>query len=337
MARMRMNQAVAAALADEMRSDESVILFGEDVAEAGGVFKTSEGLVEEFGSLRVRDTPISEMGFLGAAVGAAATGLRPVAEIMFIEFLGVALDMVSTQSAKFRYLAGGKMGSPITVRASVGAGLGFGMQHSQTLETWLYATPGLRLAVASNPQTAYGLLRAAIRSDDPVVVLEPRSLYAHRGDVTTGEAGIVPLGTGEVIEEGSDVTVLALGSTRRTVMSAAEESDWTADLIDLRTLLPWDKETVLESVAKTGRLAIVEENPFTGGWGSEIASFVSSKAFSDLKAPVLRVTCPDVPVPFGKEMEQQYLPTETYVAGQVSKLVETDELPDHWWEKEGLI
>lgn len=334
MARMRMNQAVAAAMADEMRSDPAVVLFGEDVAAAGGVFKTSDGLLEEFGEMRVRDTPISEMGFLGAAVGAAATGLRPIAEIMFVEFLGVALDMVSTQAAKFRYLSGGKMGCPITVRASVGAGLGFGMQHSQTLETWLMATPGLKVAVASNPQNAYGLLRSAIRSDDPVVVLEPRALYAHRGDVETGESGVIPLGSAEVVQSGSDVTIVTLGAMQGVATEAAEQAEWSADIIDLRTLVPWDKQSVLESVAETGRLVTVEESPFSGGWGTEVASYVSSKAFSSLEAPVLRITCPDVPVPFGKEMEQEYLPSAGYVAGHVTQLVETGELPAHWWEQE---
>jgi pyruvate/2-oxoglutarate/acetoin dehydrogenase E1 component len=334
MPRMRMNQAVGAALADEMRGDDSVIVFGEDVAQAGGVFKTTDGLWEEFGPVRVRDTPISEMGFLGAAVGAASTGLRPVAEIMFIEFLGVALDMVATEAAKLRYLSGGQVNCPLTVRASVGAGLGFGLQHSQTLETWLYATPGITLAVASNPQNAYGLLRSAIQSDDPVVVLEPRVLYAHRGDVTTGDEGIVPLGKAELVESGSDITIVTLGAMRGTTTDAAAEAEWSADIIDLRTLIPWDKETVLASVAKTGRLAIVEESPFSGGWGTEIASYVASHAFGDLTAPVTRITCPDVPVPFGRDLEQRYLPSAEYVRSQIGTLIDTGSLPIHWWEQE---
>jgi pyruvate dehydrogenase E1 component beta subunit len=329
-----MNQAVSAAIADEMRMDESIVVFGEDVAQAGGVFKTTEGLWEEFGPVRVRDTPISEMGFLGAAVGAASTGLRPVAEIMFIEFLGVALDMVSTEAAKLRYLSGGQVNCPLTVRASVGAGLGFGLQHSQTLETWLYATPGITVAVASNPQNAYGLLRSAIRSDDPVVILEPRVLYAHRGDVVTGEEGIIPLGKAELVDTGSDVTIVTLGAMRGTVTDAAAAADWSADIIDLRTLIPWDKEAVLASVAKTGRLVIVEESPFSGGWGTEIASYVSSYAFADLTAPVTRITCPDVPVPFGKDLELQYLPSADYVHAQVGSLIETGSLPVHWWDQE---
>lgn len=336
MPRMRMNQAIGEAIADEMRRDESIIVFGEDVAQAGGVFKTTDGLWEEFGPMRVRDTPISEMGFLGAAVGAASTGLRPVAEIMFIEFLGVALDMVATEAAKMRYLSGGQLHCPLTVRASVGAGLGFGLQHSQTLETWLYATPGITLAVASSPQNAYGLLRSAIQHEDPVVVLEPRVLYARRGDVTTGDAGIVPLGKAELVATGDDVTIVTLGAMRGVVEDAAAGADWSADIIDLRTLVPWDKDVVLESVAKTGRLVTVEESPLSGGWGTEIVSYVSSKAFGDLVAPATRITCPDVPVPFGRDLEQKFLPSADYVTAQISTLVGSGELPIPWWEQEVL-
>lgn len=334
MPRMRMNQAIVAALVDEMRADPSVIVFGEDVAQAGGPFKTSDGLLDEFGATRVRDTPISEMAFLGAAVGAAATGLRPVAEIMFIEFLGVALDMVVTEAAKFRYLSGGQVSCPMTVRASVGAGLGFGTQHSQTLETWLYATPGITVAVASTPQTAYGLLRSAIRSDDPVVVLEPRALYAYRGDLEIGDEGIIPLGTAEVVESGSDVTIVTTGQMRNVALEAAASADWSAEVLDLRTLIPWDRRTVLESVARTKRLVTIEENPFSGGWGTEVSSVVAADLFGELHSPVLRVTCPDVPVPFGKELEQKYLPGPEYVVDQIGQLLSTGRLPKPWWERE---
>ena len=336
MAKMRMNQAVSAALADEMRHNPDVVVFGEDVAVAEGPFKTSAGLLEEFGAVRVRDTPISEMGFLGAAVGAAATGLRPVIEIMFIEFLGVALDQLSTEAAKFHYLSGGEVTVPLTVRASVGAGLGFGSQHSQTLETWMFATPGLKLAVASGPRTAYGLLRSAIRDPNPVVVLEPRALYAVRGVAETGEDALIPLGKAARLAEGDDVTLVALGAMVDTALQAAgAASDWSADVIDLQSLIPYDKEALVASVAKTGRLITVEENPLTGGWGTEISSFVIGELFSDLKAPPIRVTAPDVPVPFGKELEQRYMPSADYVAGQVSSLLETGRRPMHWWETQG--
>jgi pyruvate dehydrogenase E1 component beta subunit len=334
MPKMRMNQAIAAGIADEMRADPSVVVFGEDVAAAGGPFKTSDGLLDEFGPLRVRDTPISEMGFVGAAVGAASTGLRPVVEIMFVEFLGVALDQVSTEAAKFHYLSGGKVSVPMVVRASVGAGLGFGSQHSQTLETWMFATPGLKLAVASSPQNAYGLIRSAIRDPNPVVLLEPRVLYATRGDVETGDDQLVPLGSAQVAESGDDVTIVTLGAMVGTVLEATATASWTADVVDLRTLLPWDVGAVLESVERTGRLVLVEESPLTGGWGVEIAARVAGEGFRHLKAPITRITCPDVPVPFGKELEARFLPSAEYVVSQVDELLATGSLPMPWWTKE---
>lgn len=333
---MRMNQAISAAIADEMRLDPDVVVFGEDIAVAGGPFKTSDGLLDEFGPNRVRDTPISEMGFLGAAVGAATTGLRPIAEIMFIEFLGVALDQLSTEAAKFHYLSGGRVTVPLVVRASVGAGLGFGSQHSQTLETWMYATPGLKLAVPSSPRAAYGLTRAAIQDPNPVILLEPRVLYAQRGDVDTGDEHVIALGIAERLADGADVTIVTLGAMVHTVLEAAEGADWSADIIDLRTLLPWDKGAVYESVARTGVLVIVEENPMTGGWGTEIAAAVAGEAFESLTRPVLRITCPDVPVPYGKDLEQRYLPSAAYVRDQVGALLETGRRPEPWWVKEGL-
>ncbi len=334
MRKMRMNQAIATALADEMRSDPDVVMFGEDVAVAEGPFKTSAGLLKEFGPSRVRDTPISEMGFLGAAVGAGATGLRPVAEIMFIEFIGVALDQLVTEAAKFHYLSGGAVTVPMTIRASIGAGLGFGCQHSQTLESWMYSTPGVKLAVASGSQSAYGLLRSAIRDDNPVVFLEPRALYAKRAPVETGENAVIPLGKAARVAEGSDVTLVALGAMVPAARQAARQGLWSADVIDLRTLVPYDKETLLESVARTGRLVTVEENPLTGGWGGEITAFVASELFGDLKAPPIRITCPDVHVPYGRELEQRYLPSPAYIADQVSALLETGRRPPHWWERE---
>lgn len=338
MARLRMNQAIAAALADEMQADPSVVVFGEDVAVAGGPFKTSDGLLEQFGGLRVRDTPISEMGFLGAAVGAAATGLRPVVEIMFVEFLGVALDQLSTEAAKFHYLSGGKVTVPLTMRASVGSGLGFGSQHSQTLETWLYATPGVKLAVASGARSAYGLLRAAVRDDSPVAMFEPRTLYGEREEFEPGEDAIIPLGEAEVLHVGTDVTMVGLGQTVGIARTAAETAaGWSGEVIDLQTLIPWDREAVTESVARTGRLVIVEEGPFSGGWGTEIASFVASELFGQLQAPVLRITGPDVPVPFTPSLERRYLPSDDYVAGQVAELLDSGALPEPWWKAEGYV
>jgi len=327
-----MNQAIAAAIADEMERDGRVVLFGEDVATAEGVFKTSEGLLAKFGPERVRDTPISEMGFLGAAVGAAVTGLRPVTEIMFVEFLGVALDQVVTEAALMHFLSGGRYRAPLVVRASVGAGLGFGCQHSQTLERWMLGTPGLKLAVASGARSAYGLVRAAIRDDGPVVLLEPRALYGEREEVELGEAGVGRLGTAEVLRPGSDVTLVTLGQTVRIALEAAESASFSAEVIDLATLQPWDKQTVTESVGRTGRLVVVEENQYTGGWGTEIAAHVAGACFDALHAPVLRITAPDVPVPFGQELERRFVPSAEYVSEQVGSLIETRRVPAPWWE-----
>ncbi len=332
MAKLRFRQAIAIALRDEMRADPSVVTFGEDVAEAEGPFKTSEGLLEEFGPLRVRDTPISEMGFLGAAVGAAVAGLKPVAEIMFMEFMGVALDMVVTEAAKFHYMSGGRLTVPMVVRASVGSGAGFGLQHSQTLENWVSATPGLIVVTPSDPQAAYGLMRSAIREPGPVVVLEPRALYPERGEVVTGEDGLVPIGRARVLRTGSAVTIVSLGQTVGKVLAAVNEAEIDAEVIDLATLFPWDQGTVHASVAKTGRLVVVEEAPLSGGWGSEIVASIVRTSYSRLAAAPFRITAPDAPVPYGKELEALYCPWPDYIRRQLSSYLATGVPPLHWWE-----
>lgn len=335
MQRMRVRQAIVEALADEMRADPSVFLMGEDIAAAEGPFKTSEGLLAEFGPDRVRDTPIAEMGFTGAAVGAAMMGMRPVVEIMFMEFLGVALDEVVTEAAKMHYLSNGAYSVPMVVRASVGSGLGFGTQHSQTCEQWLAATPGLKVVVPSDAQAAYGLLRAAIRDDNPVVMLEPRALYATRGELETGDGAIMELGVARTMRTGSAVTVVGLGQTVGIAQRAVETAGIDAEVIDLATLVPWDRETVLDSVARTGRLVVVEEAPESGGWGHEIVSVVTTSAFSSLKAAPFRITAPDVPVPFNRDLEARYLPNEDEVASRLAHYVKTDEVPPSWWQREG--
>jgi len=261
------------------------------------------------------------------------TGLRPVAEIMFIEFLGVAFDQVVTEAALMHYLSAGRFNVPMVVRASAGSGLGFGCQHSQTLERWMLGTPGLKLAISSGARTAYGLTKAAIRDNNPVVLLEPRVLYGEREDVQPGEESLIALGTAETVRPGSDVTIVALGQTVRVALEAETAGSWSGEVIDLLTLMPWDKETVLSSVRRTGRLVIVEENQFTGGWGTEIASYVSSEGFSDLKAPVLRITAPDVPVPFGHELELRFLPSAEYVVQQVDALLVSNRAPAPWWKE----
>jgi pyruvate dehydrogenase E1 component beta subunit len=326
-----MNQAIAKAIADEMEADDRVILMGEDIAVAEGPFKTSEGLLQRFGPERVRDTPISETGFLGAALGAAMTGLRPIVEMMFIEFLGVALDQLVTEAAMMHYLSAGRYRAPLVVRGSVGAGLGFGCQHSQTLERWLVGTPGLKVAVASGARSAYGLTRAAIRDDSPVVLLEPRTLYGEREDFEPDDP-LPELGTAEVRRAGDEVTIVGLGQTVNAALQAAEAASFSAEVIDLRTLFPWDRETVLSSVRRTRRLVLAEENQYSGGWGADLASEVSATLFGELRAPVLRITSPDVPVPFGAALEQRFVPSAGYIGEQVEALLKTGQVPAPWWK-----
>ena len=334
MTAMRFRQAIVTALSDEMESDERVILFGEDVAAAEGVFKTSEGLLDKFGPVRVRDTPISEMAFTGAAVGAAMMGMRPVIEIMFMEFLGVALDQLVTEGAKMHYLSKGEYTVPMVVRASCGAGLGFGTQHSQTLENWVAATPGLKVIEPSDAQSAYSLLRAAIQDENPVMFLESRILYAERGEVDTSLK--MEIGKARVLQEGSDVTVVALGNMVNVARDAIAEAKVSADLVDLATLVPWDRETVLKSVKKTGRLIVVEESPWSGGWGSEIISTATTDAFSALKCAPFRITAPDVPVPYNGTLEARYIPSVANVSAALKAAVESNQVLKPWWITEGV-
>ncbi len=331
---MRFRQAIVAAMTDEMAADPSVIFFGEDVAAAEGPFKTSEGLLDAFGSDRVRDTPISEMGFTGAAVGAAMMGMRPVIEIMFMEFLGVALDQLVTEGAKMHYLSKGEYSVPMVVRASCGSGLGFGSQHSQTLENWVAATPGLKVVQPSDPQSAYSLLRAAIQDNNPVMFLEPRILYAERGEVDITLT--MEIGKARILQEGTEVTVVSLGNMVSVAQTAIKDSGLSAELIDLATLVPWDRETVLNSVKKTGRLIVIEESPWSGGWGSEIIAFVTAKLFSELKSAPMRITAPDVPVPFNGTLEARFVPTSKDVVAAMTALVNTNQVLQPWWVTEGF-
>lgn len=328
-----MRQSIAAAIADEMESDPKVLLIGEDVAEAGGVFKTSEGLVERFGPERVRDTPIAEMGFMGLAVGVAAAGYRPVVEIMFGEFVGVALDQISTEAAKLRFLSRGEFTAPMVVRMSVGPGLGFGAQHSQTLESWFVNTPGLKVVVASGADSAYGLLRAAIRDDDPVMLLEPRILYGEREDVDVDAYAEYQIGKARTLVQGDDVTVVALGQTVPIARAAAAASSVGVEVIDLSSIAPWDIETVSASVSRTKRLVTVEANPYSGGWGADIVAEMQRRHHGELAGPAVRVTCPDVLIPYAANLESQYIPTEDVIRSQIEHLVRESTAPANWWEE----
>jgi pyruvate dehydrogenase E1 component beta subunit len=311
--------AVAAGIAQEMRRDPMVVLIGEDVGVAGGVFKLTEGLFGEFGPERVRDTPISEQAIVGAAMGAAMTGLRPVAELMFSDFFAVTWDMVVNQIAKTRYMTDGQVSIPLVLRTANGAGLRFGAQHSQSVENWAMAIPGLKVVAPSNPADVVGLMAAAIRDPDPVIFCEHKGLFATKGEVPDGEH-FVPLGQAAVLREGSDCTIVALAAMVPRALDAAAglaaDHGISAEVIDLRTLIPLDAQAVLRSVEKTSRLFTVEENPRALGWGAEIAAIVADEGFYSLDAPIVRITTPHIPLPSAANLEDAAIPT-------VARIVET--------------
>jgi pyruvate/2-oxoglutarate/acetoin dehydrogenase E1 component len=316
--------AVARGIAQEMRRDPTVVCLGEDIGPAEGVFKTAAGLFAEFGPERVWDTPISEQAIVGAAMGAAMTGLRPVAEIMFSDFLACCWDYVANEIPKVRYMTGGQVTVPLVVRTANGGGLGFGAQHSQAVENWAFAVPGLKIAAPSTPADMVGLMAAAIRSDDPVLVFEHKALFASKGEPPPDDH-LVPLGQAEVRRPGDDVTLVALASTVPTALAAAEQlagDGVAAEVIDLRCLIPLDAGAVLGSVARTSRLVIVEENPYQGGWGGTLASIVAEEAFYDLDAPVKRVAGACVPLPFAANLEEAVVPTAAKVADAVRAAVD---------------
>jgi acetoin:2,6-dichlorophenolindophenol oxidoreductase subunit beta len=318
-------EAVAAGIAQEMRRDDTVVCLGEDIGAAEGVFKTAAGLFAEFGPERVWDTPISEQAIVGAAMGAAMTGLRPVAEIMFSDFLACCWDYVANEIPKMRYMTGGQVTVPLVVRTANGGGLGFGAQHSQAVENWAFAVPGLKIAAPATPADMVGLMAAAIRSDDPVLVFEHKSLFASKGEPPPSDDHVVPLGEAEVRRPGGDVTLVALASTVPTAMAAAEQlatDGVEAEVIDLRCLIPLDARAVLDSVARTSRLVIVEENPYQGGWGGTLTSIVAEEAFYDLDAPIRRVAGACVPLPFAANLEEAVVPTATKLTGVVHEVLD---------------
>jgi pyruvate/2-oxoglutarate/acetoin dehydrogenase E1 component len=325
MAQLTYREAVTEGMAQEMRRDPNVVFLGEDVAAAGGVFKTTVGLLEEFGPTRVRDTPISEQAILGAAMGAAMTGLRPIAEIMFSDFFAVCWDIVANEIAKARYMTDGQVGVPLVIKSGNGGGARFGAQHSQSVENWAMAIPGLKVVAPAYPADMKGLLAASIRDDDPVLFFEQKSLYALKGDVPEGEH-IVPLGQANVVREGSDVTIVALAAMVHRAVKAAEvleaEHGIKATVVDLRSLVPLDTQTILREVAKTGRLVTVEENPRLCGWGAEISSIVSEELFWDLDGPIVRVTTPHVPLSAANNLEDAQMPSPERIVASVRQLVD---------------
>ena len=325
MAQLTYREAVRDGIAQEMRRDEDVVFLGEDVAAAGGVFKTTVGLLEEFGPDRVRDTPISEQAIIGAAMGASMTGLKPIAEIMFSDFFAVCWDLVANQIAKTRYMTDGQCSFPLVLRSANGGGSRFGAQHSQSVENWAMAVPGLKVVAPSTPADVKGLLAASVRDPDPVMFFEQKSLYAIKGDVPEDEH-VEPLGVAKVVRAGDDVTIAALAAMVPRALKAAEtlesEHGVSAEVIDVRSLVPLDTKTLLDSVSRTGRLVTVEENPRLCGWGAEISSIVAEELFWDLEGPIVRVTTPHIPLPSADALEDAVLPSAEDIVDNVVRLVD---------------
>jgi pyruvate dehydrogenase E1 component beta subunit len=320
---MNFSMAINEALRLEMERDPNVYIVGEDVGAFGGCFGVTSGLLARFGEKRVRDTPITESAIVGTSVGAAAAGLRPVAELMFVDFIGVALDQLYNQAAKMKYMFGGKAKIPLVLRMSCGAGIGAAAQHSQCLEAWFMHVPGLKVVMPSTPADAKGLLMASIRDDNPVVFLEHKILYGIEGEVPAGEY-LVPLGQADVKRAGNDATIVATAAMVHRSLEAAEKlaaEGISVEVIDPRTLSPLDTATLLESVRKTHRLVIVHEEVKFAGSGAEIAATVAEEAFDFLDAPILRVAAPFTPVPFSLVLEQEYIPSVDKIMAAVKKVV----------------
>jgi len=324
MASLTYRQAVSRGIAQEMRRDPSVVFLGEDVAGAGGVFKTTSGLLEEFGPDRVVDTPISEQAILGAAMGAAMTGLRPIAEIMFSDFLAVCWDMVANEIAKARYMTDGMVSCPLVIRTGNGGSVRFGAQHSQSLENWAMAVPGIKVVAPSCAHDVVGLMAASVRDPDPVLFFEHKGLLAGKQDVADGEI-IEELGKARIVREGTDCTIVALALMVPRALEAAEAlaaDGIECTVIDVRSLIPLDTTTILNSVASTSRLFTVEENPQACGWGAEISSIVAEEAFWDLDGPIVRITTPHIPLPSADVLEDLAIPSVARIAEEIRRSVD---------------
>lgn len=316
-------QALQEALREEMRRDERVFLMGEDIGVYGGAFGITLGFLDEFGKERVRDTPISELGIVGAATGAALMGMRPVVEIMFMDFATLALDQLANQAAKMRFMFGGKARVPMVLRAPQGAGTGAAAQHSQSLEALFVHFPGLKVVMPSTPADAKGLLKAAIRDDNPVVFIEHKLLYNRRGPVPEEEY-VVPLGRAEIKRCGRDLTVVAVSNMVAKALTAADRlaaEGIDVEVVDPRTLAPLDEATILGSIRKTGRALIAHEACRTGGVGAEILARIVEQGFDYLDAPVRRLAGRDVPIPYSKELERQVIPQEEDIVREARRML----------------
>jgi pyruvate dehydrogenase E1 component beta subunit len=314
-------EAITLAMADAMEEDERVLLFGEDVAAAGGAFKLSDGLLERFGPRRVRDTPISEQAIIGTAIGAAVQGLRPIAEIMFADFAGVCFDGIANELAKYRYMTGGQVSVPATIRLGNGAGGGFAAQHSQAVENWFLNVPGLKIVVPGTPADAYGLLRSAIRDPDPVLFFEHKHLFGAKGELADVPE-LVPIGQAEVVRSGDDVTLVASQLMRHRALEAAERlagEGVGVEVIDPRSLIPLDVETVGKSVDRTNRLVVAQESSFDGSWGATLIARLMTDRFEMFDAPPLVVGGDDTPIPYAGALEAAWLPSVDRIAEGVRR------------------
>ncbi|SDI15548.1 pyruvate dehydrogenase E1 component beta subunit [Sinosporangium album] len=321
MALVTYREAVARGIAQEMRRDESVVFLGEDVAAAGGVFKTTVGLLDEFGPKRVRDTPISEQAILGATMGAAMAGLRPIAEIMFSDFYAVCWDLVANEMSKSRYMADGQVSFPLVIKSGNGAGLRFGAQHSQDISNWAMAIPGLKVVCPSNPVDMIGLMAAAVRDNDPVLIFEAKGMYAEKAEVPNGEI-VDSLGKAKIIREGDDCTIAALGMMVPRAMRAAEilsSRGIEATVVDVRSLVPLDVTTLMAAYSRTGRLFTVEENPRLCGWGAELVSIIVEEGFEYLDGPPVRITTPHLPLPAADNLEDLALPSVERIVSTITE------------------
>lgn len=321
MKKMSYSEALGEAMKIRMRKDPRILLFGEDVAVMEGTYGVSKGMLEEFGPLRVRDTPISESGFVGAAVGAAATGLRPIAELMMADFMTVCMDPLVNQAAKLRYMFGGNISVPMVLRMASGTGSSGAAQHSQSLEAWVTHIPGLKVVFPATPQDALGLMLSAIDDDNPVVFFEHKSLYAKKGEVTSFDP--IPLGKGKVVREGTDVSIITYALQLYDALEAAEileKEGIHTEVIDLRTLYPLDKNLIAETVSKTHRAVVITEENRRGGYGGEISAMISEELFDELDAPVARLGALNTPSPYAPNQERYYLPNASDIVNAVRKM-----------------
>lgn len=314
--------ALGEALREEMHRDERVILIGEEIGVFEGAYKVTKGLLKEFGPRRVMDTPISETAIAGAAIGAALTGLRPVAEIMYMDFLPLCLDQIATQAAKMHFMSGGKLRVPMVLRTQYSLGRAHGSQHSQFFPSWFFQVPGIQVVLPSTPGDAKGLLKASIREENPTIFIESAMLYRTKGPVPEGDY-VIPLGKCDVKRKGDDLTIVAVSRVVNEAISAAaklEEQGISVEVIDPRTIQPLDLDTIVESVKRTGRLVIASDDVKSGGIGSEMAARIVEEAFDLLDAPILRVACPNTPIPFSPTLEQAYMPNADKIVKAAKKL-----------------